>query len=74
MSTGRRRNARKANARSPKPTRLPLVSSAAAHAALRRLGFIDGLVLGKKEIPRGTLEGVLKLANVTRDEFVKALR
>lgn len=31
------------------------------------------IVLGKREIPRGTLANILRLAGVSRDEFIKAL-
>lgn len=35
---------------------------------------VTPVVLGKKEIPRGTLKGILELARVTQAEFVAALR
>ena len=35
---------------------------------------VTSVVLGKKQIPRGTLKGILELARVTQDEFLAALR
>ncbi len=35
---------------------------------------VTSVVLGKKEIPRGTLKGILELARVTHAEFTAALR
>lgn len=35
---------------------------------------VTTVVLGKKEIPRGTLKGILELARVTQSEFLAALR
>ena len=32
------------------------------------------VVLGKKEIPRGTLRDILKLGDISDDEFLGALR
>ena len=99
MSTQRRRDARKNQAKrvTPKPQSTPLVSSNKILAALRRLGFNDGpakgsshlsmhrarpnggydvtsVVLAEKEVPQGTLDGILATANVSLDEFLKALK
>lgn len=35
---------------------------------------VTSVVLGKKEIPRGTLKGILELGNVTQAEFLAALK
>ena len=35
---------------------------------------ITTVVLGKKEVPRPTLDGILKLAHVSRAEFLKHLK
>ena len=32
------------------------------------------VILGRKEVPRGTLRDILRLANVSDDEFLRALR
>jgi hypothetical protein len=34
---------------------------------------ITVVVLGRKEIPRGTLRSILKLASVSEDQFIRAL-
>ncbi|HYU20455.1 MAG TPA: type II toxin-antitoxin system HicA family toxin [Chloroflexota bacterium] len=36
--------------------------------------FITVVPLGKKEIPRGTLDDILKLAGLTVEEFLQLLR
>lgn len=34
---------------------------------------VTAVVMGKKEVPRGTLKGILDLARVTQGEFIAAL-
>jgi len=40
----------------------------------RRIKDVTVVVLGRKEIPRGTLRSILTLANVTEAQFIGALR
>lgn len=40
-----------------------------SHAALKRDTRVTVVVLGKKEIPRGTLKNILKLAGISEAEF-----
>ena len=35
---------------------------------------VTSVVIGKKEVSRGTLKGILELGHVTQTEFVDALR
>jgi hypothetical protein len=34
---------------------------------------VTTIILGRKEIPRGTLKGILEIANVTPEDFIAAL-
>jgi predicted RNA binding protein YcfA (HicA-like mRNA interferase family)/predicted RNase H-like HicB family nuclease len=53
-------------------------SSGGSHLSLyRKMGDrtdVTTIVLGRKEVPRGTLKDILKLGRVSHEEFVRALR
>ena len=53
--------------------------SGASHLAMYRerpdgSKDVTVLILGKREIPRGTLREILRLGNISESEFVNALR
>jgi len=39
-----------------------------------RLTIITVVIMGKREVPRGTLRGILRLAELTNTEFIELLR
>lgn len=44
------------------------------HQSFRKGSRVTVVVLGKREVPRGTLRGILELAGVSADEFLANLR
>lgn len=56
----------------------PASSSSGSHLTMEkkiaRRTVVTVVVMGKREVPRGTLRGILRLAELTNREFIELLK